>query len=88
LLSIVPTCATNPCPAHPFVEKFFTYRFVKGVRTEYDSLRARLLHSSNTLTMAKALSELLAEETRPQHCLMLLVLALTVCWLLLRSPMW
>jgi hypothetical protein len=64
LLSMVPACATNPCPSHKFIEKFFTYRFVMGVRAEYDSLRARLLHSSDTLTMAKAFSELLAEETR------------------------
>jgi hypothetical protein len=28
------------------------------------TLRARLLHSSDTLTMAKALSDLLAEDTR------------------------
>jgi hypothetical protein len=35
-----------------------------GVRVEYDSLRARLLHNSDTLTMAKALSDLLTEETR------------------------
>jgi len=64
LLSMVPACTTTPCPAHQFIEKFFTYRFVMGVRAEFDSLRARLLHSSDTLTMAKALSELLAEETR------------------------
>jgi hypothetical protein len=64
LLSMVPACATNPCPAHQFTEKFFTYRFVMGVWAEYDSLRARLLHSSDTLTMAKALFDLLAEETR------------------------
>jgi hypothetical protein len=35
-----------------------------GVRPEFDSPRARLLHSSDTLTVAQALSELLAEETR------------------------
>jgi hypothetical protein len=64
LTSMVPACTTVPCPAHKFIEKFFTYRFVMGVRHEFDSLRARLLHSSDTLTMAQALSELLAEETR------------------------
>jgi hypothetical protein len=37
--------------------------------------------------MAKALSELLAEETRLKAFSLLLVLALIVCWLLLRSPM-
>jgi hypothetical protein len=64
LTSMVPTCTVVPCPAHKFIDKFFTYRFVMGVRPEFDSLRARLLHSSDTLTMAQALSELLAEETR------------------------
>ena len=33
-----------------------------GVRAEFDSIRTRLLHTSSTLTMAKALSDLLAEE--------------------------
>ena len=61
---MVPACTVVPCPAHKFIEKFFTYRFVMGVRPEFDSLRTRLLHSSDTLTMAQALSELLAEETR------------------------
>jgi hypothetical protein len=64
LTSMVPACTTVPCPTHKFIEKFFTYRFVMSVRPEFDSLRARLLHSSDTLTMAHALSELLAEETR------------------------
>jgi hypothetical protein len=64
LTSMVPACTVVPCPAHMFIEKFFTYRFVMGVRSEFDSLRANLLHSSDTLTIAQALSELLAEETR------------------------
>jgi hypothetical protein len=64
LSSMVPACTVVPCPAHKFIEKFFTYRFVMGIRPEFDSLRARLLHTSDTLTMAQALSELLAEETR------------------------
>jgi hypothetical protein len=64
LTSMVPACTTDPCPAHKFIEKFFTYRFVMGVRVEFDSLRARLLQGSDTLTMAKALSDLLAEKTR------------------------
>jgi hypothetical protein len=64
LLSMVPACATNPCSAHQFVEKFFTYRFVMEVWVEYDSLRAQLLHSFDALTMTKALSDLLAEGTR------------------------
>jgi hypothetical protein len=64
LISMVLACATIPCPAHQFIGKFFTYKFVMRVRAEYDCLRARLLHSSDTFTMAKALSELLAKETR------------------------
>jgi hypothetical protein len=64
LISMVPNCPTASCPAYTFIERFFTYRFVMGVRSEYDSLCARLLHSSDTLTTAKALSDLLAEETR------------------------
>jgi hypothetical protein len=51
LLSMVLACATNPCPAHQFLEKFFTYIFVMGVWVEYDSLHAQLLHSFDTLTM-------------------------------------
>jgi hypothetical protein len=62
LLSMLPTCATNPCPAYQFIEKFFT--FVMGVRAEYGTLCARLLHTSDSITMAKALSDLLDEETR------------------------
>jgi hypothetical protein len=64
LTSMVPACTTDPCPAHKFIKKFFTYRFVMGVRAKFDSLRARLLQGSDTLTMAKALFDLLAEETR------------------------
>ena len=64
LTSMVPECSADSCPAHKFIEKFFTYRFVMGVRAEYDSIRTRLLHSSSDLTMANALSDLLAEETR------------------------
>jgi len=64
LTSMVPECTADPCPAHQFIEKFLTYRFVMGVRAEFDSLRTRLLQSSSNLTMSQALSELLAEETR------------------------
>jgi hypothetical protein len=45
---MVPTCTADPCPAHKFIEKFFTYRFIMGVRVEFDSLRARLLQGSDT----------------------------------------
>jgi hypothetical protein len=64
LTCMVPECSADSCPAHKFIEKFFTYRFVMGVRAEYDSIRTRLLHSSSDLTMANALSDLLAKETR------------------------
>ena len=65
LLSMVPQCtAGDGCSAHSFIERFLTYRFVMRVRDEFDSLCTRLLHSASDLTMAKALSELLAEETR------------------------
>jgi hypothetical protein len=63
LTSMVPACTVDPCPTHKFIEKFFTYRFVMGVRAEFDSLHACLLQGSDTLTMANALSDLLAEET-------------------------
>jgi hypothetical protein len=63
LTSMVPDCTTASCLAHKFTEKFFTYIFVMGVRAKFNSLCARLLYSSNTLTMANTLSELLAEET-------------------------
>jgi hypothetical protein len=60
---MVPACATNPCPAHQFIKKFFTYIFVMGGRAEYDS-SCTIAHSCDTLIMAKVLSELFAEETR------------------------
>jgi hypothetical protein len=67
LISMVPQCtAGQNCTALSFIEQFLTYRFVMGVKAEFDSIRTRLLHTSSTLTMAKALSELLAEETRLQ----------------------
>jgi hypothetical protein len=40
LTSMVPACTDVPYPAHQFIEKFFTYRFVMGVQFEFDSLRA------------------------------------------------
>ena len=43
LTSMVPACTTDPCPAHKFIEKFFTYRHVMDVRAKFDSLCARLL---------------------------------------------
>jgi len=64
LTSMVPACTAADCPAHKFIDKFLTYRFVMGVKAEFDSIRTRLLHDSSTLTMTKALSDLLAEETR------------------------
>jgi hypothetical protein len=67
LVSMVPQCtAGQNCTTLSFIEQFLTYRFVMGVRVEFDSIRTWLLHTSSTLTMAKALSDLLAEETRLQ----------------------
>uniref|UniRef100_J3L5P4 Retrotransposon Copia-like N-terminal domain-containing protein n=1 Tax=Oryza brachyantha TaxID=4533 RepID=J3L5P4_ORYBR len=66
LLSMVPQCTANECKAHKFIEKFFTYRFVMGVKTDLDSIRTRLLHDSSSLTMSRALSDLIAEETHIQ----------------------
>ncbi|KAJ1295940.1 hypothetical protein BS78_01G261100 [Paspalum vaginatum] len=63
LISMVPECTADLCPAHQFIEKFLTCKFVMGVRAEFDSLRTRLLQSS-TLTISQALPNLLAEETR------------------------
>ncbi|XP_066348310.1 uncharacterized protein [Miscanthus floridulus] len=67
LISMVPqyTAAEN-CTALTFIEQFLTYRFVMGVRAEYDSIRNRLLHNSSNITMAQALADLLAEETHLQ----------------------
>ena len=64
LTSMIGDCTADNCPAHQFIEKFFVYRFVMGVREEFDSIRKRLLHDSSDLTMTRALSDLLAEETR------------------------
>ncbi|CAD6339258.1 unnamed protein product [Miscanthus lutarioriparius] len=67
LVPMVPQCtAGQNCTALSFIEQFLTYRFVMGVRAEFDSIGTRLLHTSSTLTMAKALSDLLAKETRLQ----------------------
>jgi hypothetical protein len=75
MVSMVRACTVDPYPTHTFIEKFFTYRFIMGVRAELDTLRAWLLHSSDTITMTKALSELLVEETHqtwiyPWRCFM------------------
>jgi hypothetical protein len=64
LISMVPDCTAADCPAHKFIENFLTYRFVMGVKPEFDSIRTQLLHNSSNLTMDQALAELLAEETR------------------------
>jgi hypothetical protein len=57
LISMVPQCtASETCTALSFIEQFLTYRFVMGLRAEFDSIRTRLLHASSTLTMAQALS--------------------------------
>jgi hypothetical protein len=63
LMSMVPSCTSDECTAHKFIEKFFTYRFVMGLRTYFEAIRTRLLHGSASLTMTKALSDLLAKET-------------------------
>jgi len=66
LTSMVNECAAADCPAHKFLERFVTYRFVMGVNPEFDSIRTRLLHNSSSITMDQALAELLAKETRLQ----------------------
>ena len=66
LTSMVNECTAADCPAHKFIERFLTYRFVMGVKPEFDSICTRLLHNSSTLTMDQALAKLLAEETRLQ----------------------
>jgi hypothetical protein len=86
LISMVPQCtAGKNCTTLSFIEQFLTCRFVMGVKAEFDSIRTRLLHTSSTLTMTKALSELLVEETLFRLCL--LCLTLTVCWQLLISEL-
>ena len=64
LTSMIDECPTGNCPAHKFLHRFLAYRFVMGVREEFDSLRRQLLHGESDLTMAQALSALLAKETR------------------------
>ena len=67
LISMVPWCTIGEnCTTLSFIEQFLTYIFVMGVRAKFDSTCTRLLHTSSTLTMAKASSNLLAEETRLQ----------------------
>jgi hypothetical protein len=46
-----------------------------GIQAEYDSTPTQSLHNSSTLTMALALSDLLAQETRFES-----LLCLIVCW--------
>jgi hypothetical protein len=64
LLSMVPQCTVDDCTTYKFIEKFFTYRLVMGLKSDFEAIRTRLLHGSATLTMTEALSDLLAEETR------------------------
>jgi hypothetical protein len=66
LMSMVPQCTTDDCTTYKFIEKFFTYRFVMGLKSDFETIHTRLLHGSTTLTMIDALSDLLAEETRLQ----------------------
>jgi hypothetical protein len=66
LISMVPQCTSDECPAYKFIEKFFTYRFVMGLKADFEAIRTCLLHGLATLTMSEALSNLLAEETRLQ----------------------
>ena len=61
---MTPYSTASLCTTHKFIEFFFTYKYIMGVRAEYDSIRTRLFHSSSTVTMAQALSDLLAGETR------------------------
>jgi hypothetical protein len=87
LLSMVPVCATNPCPAHQFIKKFFTYIFVMGVGLNM-TLRARLLTVLILSQWQRYCLNYLLKRLASKHCLLLLVLALKVCWPLLGSPMW
>jgi hypothetical protein len=66
LTSMVNECTAADCPAHKFLDRFLTYRFVMGVKPEFDSIRTQLLHNSSTLAMDQALAALLAEEKRLQ----------------------
>jgi hypothetical protein len=81
LLSMVPQCTADDCTTYKFIEKFFTYRFVMGLKSDFEAIRTRLLHGSVTLTMTEALSDLLAEETRLHSMQDLMCQLLTVCWL-------
>jgi hypothetical protein len=47
LTSMIGDCTADNCPAHQFIEKFFVYHFVMGVREEFDSIRKWLLHDSS-----------------------------------------
>jgi hypothetical protein len=60
---MVPQCTADECTAQKFIEKFLTYRFVMGLRADFEAIRTRLLCGSATLTMTEVLSGLLAEET-------------------------
>jgi hypothetical protein len=66
LVSMVPQCIANDCPSYKFIETFFTYKFVKGLKVDFEAIHTRLLHGSATLIMSLALSDLLAEETHLQ----------------------
>jgi hypothetical protein len=88
LLSMVPVCATNPCPAHQFIDKFFTNRFVMG----FGLNMTLFVHDCSTVLILSQWQRhclnYLLKRLASKHCLLLLVLTLTMCWLLLRSPMW
>jgi hypothetical protein len=84
LTSMVPACTVDPCPTHKFIEKFFTYRFVMGVRAEFDSLRARLLQGSELSQWLRRCLIYLLKRLVLIICLLLAVI-LTMCWLLPRN---
>jgi hypothetical protein len=44
LLSMVPQCIADECTTQKFIEKFLTYRFVMGLRADFEAIRTRLLH--------------------------------------------
>jgi hypothetical protein len=48
LTSMVNECTAAACRAHKFLDRFLTYRFVMGVKLEFDSIRTQLLHNSST----------------------------------------
>ena len=67
VLSMVPSSTANcsGCTKKTkFIEQFLMYQFVRGLRSEFEPVRAQLLNNHVSPSMSDVLASLTAEETR------------------------